>query len=624
MPESGKAKVLIVEDDFNEVTALTTFLQNGGFDVVSCARAADALATLETSLFQAAVVDLRLPDRNGVDLVQSIKERDPAIPVIVHTGFASYESARDSLNLGVYAYVEKQDDYSKLVSTVHQAVTSRLSEELQRSRSRYLHLWNSVADALLLCDANGRLVDVNQSVCDSLGYTRDELLCLSISDIEARPGVGRLLADENPPCLEKPIAVETRHRRKDGSELPVEVRVSVVESLGKTNILVSARDITVRQRTEQELQRTQELVIRQERLRALGEMASGIAHDLNNTLSPIIGYAEMLISDPQLPSYGRDWMHHIVTAGRDAAAVVQRLRQFYRPDDGLSAQNTVSLTELLKEIPGLTRPKWSDEAQRNGRTIRFTLELAEDVRVFGNPVELRELVTNLVFNAVDAMPSGGEIILSLEATDESATIAVTDTGVGMSQEVADRCFEPFFTTKAGTGTGLGLSVCHGIAKRHDGTIEIVTARGHGTTFRITLFRLSDDAPEDQQTPQTPIPARNVLYIDDDHRLCELAGRLLKRLGHSVDVAHGGAQGLELARQKSYDVVVTDLAMPDINGREVTRAVKSRRPNTPVIVVTGWASSAELTPRPFDVAPDCVVSKPLTADKMLAAFRMVFS
>jgi CheY-like chemotaxis protein len=192
----------------------------------------------------------------------------------------------------------------------------------------------------------------------------------------------------------------------------------------------------------------------------------------------------------------------------------------------------------------------------------------------------------------------------------------------MTQQVANRCLEPFFTTKAGNGSGLGLSVCHGIAKRHGGAIEIDTALGQGTTFRVTLPRVAEREAAKPETTEPTTQKLSVLYIDDDHRLRELATRIFRRLGHSVDVAQGGAEGLELARRHRYDVVVTDLAMPGINGREVTRQVKSMRPHLPVILVTGWASSAELEPGPSSVVPDQVVSKPFTASKLRAALQAV--
>jgi signal transduction histidine kinase len=226
-----------------------------------------------------------------------------------------------------------------------------------------------------------------------------------------------------------------------------------------------------------ELQSAQEQIIQQERLRAVGQMASGVAHDLNNTLTPILGYTDLLLRDPQLPEGLRERVRWIHTAGQDAAAVVQRLQLFYRPPTPAELTQSVNLVQLVRQIPELTRPKWRDEAQHTGRTIEVELDLCDTAPVRGIAHELREVLTNMVLNAVDAMPSGGQITLRVRATDETVCAEVTDTGTGMTEEVRLHCFEPFFTTKGNTGTGLGLSVCHGIIQRHGGTIESIRLRG---------------------------------------------------------------------------------------------------------------------------------------------------
>lgn len=372
-----------------------------------------------------------------------------------------------------------------------------------------------------------------------------------------------------------------------------------------------------------ELTQTQQQVVRQERMRAVGEMASGIAHDLNNSLSPVLGYAEMVAASPEFPERLRELVQMIQTSALDAAAVVQRLSDFYRTDGPGFAVAIIKLSELVRQIPALTRPKWRDEAQKTSRTIEFKVEVEDNVVVIGNPSELREVLVNLIFNAVDAIPVTGTITLRLRVEDETAVVEVDDTGIGMTEDAASRCFEPFFSTKGPLGNGLGLSVCHGIVERHRGRFEVETRLGVGTTMRFVLPLANDMGAQSTGQPTGRAffpPRRKLLYIDDDPRLRGLVAVLLGELGQEVDVATGGAEGLSMFRVNQYDAIITDWGMPGIDGREVTRIIKQLRPGFPVIMVTGWGAGSPPDPSKIDIVPDKIVSKPITREKLHQALE----
>ncbi|MBI3462612.1 MAG: GAF domain-containing protein [Planctomycetes bacterium] len=364
-----------------------------------------------------------------------------------------------------------------------------------------------------------------------------------------------------------------------------------------------------------ELESAQQQVTQQERLRALGQMASGIAHDFNNSLSPILGYSEMLLLEPDLSDEIRRRLELIHTGAQDAAAVVARLQQFYRPSVPIDVTGWVDLVGLLRQIPDLTRPKWRDEAQRTGRVIDIRLDVVEMPPVQGNESELRELLTNLMINAVDAMPSGGQIALRMRATPPFALLEVSDTGTGMTEEVRLRCFEPFYSTKGTAGTGLGLSVCHGIVQRHNGRIEIDTAPGQGTTFRVYLPLEQEPRPIARIDTPGPLPRWHVLYIDDDARVRSAVESMLRQLGQEVDSADSGASGLNMLRAKPYDLVITDLGMPELDGLQVTRNVKTVRADTPVIMLTGWGSPFVTEAVTQENDPDYCIGKPVTLAKL---------
>jgi signal transduction histidine kinase len=236
-----------------------------------------------------------------------------------------------------------------------------------------------------------------------------------------------------------------------------------------------------------ELKQTQNQIVQQERLRAFGEMAGGVVHDFNNSLTSIIGYSDLLLNNADILADRSITLRHLKTmntAGRDAAHVVSRLRDFYRSRESEDVFATVDLNEVIEQSVSLTQPKWKTQARTSEHKIDMKLDLEKVPPVSGNPAELREALTNLIFNAVDAMPAGGTVTLRSRPKDNAVLFEISDTGTGMSEDVRTRCLEPFFSTKGEKGTGLGLSMVFGIIKRHNGTLDIESAVGRGSTFRI--------------------------------------------------------------------------------------------------------------------------------------------
>jgi signal transduction histidine kinase/CheY-like chemotaxis protein/HAMP domain-containing protein len=358
------------------------------------------------------------------------------------------------------------------------------------------------------------------------------------------------------------------------------------------------------QRACDEMRHTQQTFLQQERLRALGQMASGIAHDINNAISPVALYTESLLeTEAGLSPHARHCLEVVRRAVDDVAATVARMREFYRVREPQWQPAPVEAGELLQQVADLTRASWNDMPQQRGVTIRLAVETTPDLPPFmGVESDIREALTNLVLNAVDAMPDGGQITLRTRVLELGSQegrgirricIEVGDTGCGMDEATRRRCLEPFFTTKGERGTGLGLAMVYGMVERHGGMLDIITAPGKGTTVRLGF-----DAP-----PEPPLPGRigpagarperlRILAVDDDPLLLQSLAVILESDGHQVTMADGGQAGVDLFRHAHadgapYALVITDLGMPYVDGRKVAQAVKELSPATPVLLLTGW-------------------------------------
>ncbi len=348
-----------------------------------------------------------------------------------------------------------------------------------------------------------------------------------------------------------------------------------------------------------DLRRTQQAVLEHERLRALGQMASGIAHDINNAISPVSVYVDALLTHEKgFSARARDQLGIIQRAVDDVANTVARMGEFYRKRPAQLTLAPVSVNRTLRDVLDLTRARWSDIVQQRGVVVEAGIEAADDdPEVMAIEGELREALVNLVFNAVDAMPGGGRLTLRsgrvTRAGSHRVFVEVADTGVGMDEETRRRCLEPFFTTKGERGSGLGLAMVYGIAQRHGADLEIVSALGAGSTFRI-LFPAAVAAPQPiVNAPGASVPrSTRILLIDDDPLLLTSLGEVLKHDGHEIHTANGGKAGIEafldaLDAGRAFPVVITDLGMPHVDGRAVAAATKAAAPGTAIFMLTGW-------------------------------------
>ena len=373
-----------------------------------------------------------------------------------------------------------------------------------------------------------------------------------------------------------------------------------------------------------ELKQAQQQMVQQERLRAFGEMAGGIVHDFNNSLMSIIGYSDLLLQDPEMLADREttlDYLKTMNTAGRDAAQVVSRLRDFYRGREIEDVFSSVDLNEVIEESASLTQPKWKTQALESGRTISLEFDLEKLPPISGNPSELREATTNLIFNAVDAMPEGGTVTLRSRRDGENRVLfEISDTGTGMPEAVRTRCLEPFFSTKGEKGTGLGLSMVFGIIKRHNGTLEIESAPGRGTTFRIRFpveATASDEGSEEVEKLGRSV---RVLVVDDDAVPRDVVSKYLMADGHEVVTAASGIEALAKLTEENFDLLLTDHAMAGMNGLQLASVVKKMPGGQRVILMTASHEVASALEENGGV--DLVLRKPIPQKRLRQALRQL--
>jgi PAS domain S-box-containing protein len=374
------------------------------------------------------------------------------------------------------------------------------------------------------------------------------------------------------------------------------------------------------QRAYDDLRQSQQVIMQQERLRALGQMASGVAHDINNAISPIALYTESLLErEPTLSERARDYLRIIQRAIDDVAQTVAKMREFYRQRDQTADLQPLELNPLVEQALQSTRARWSDIPQERGVVIEARTDFDPRLpEVMGAPSDIRDALTNLIFNAVDAMPSGGVLIVRTRraggAEDPQVELEVVDSGIGMDEETRRRCLEPFFTTKGERGTGMGLAMVYGMVRRHGAAIEIDSTPGAGTTMRIR-FRAANHAVTSHVVAPTPtaIAPLNVLVIDDDPLVLEAVTHILRAEGHQAEPIDGGEAGIErfttaCREGPAFDLVITDLGMPFVDGRAVATAVKRLAAETPVLLLTGWGERLQ-TEHSIPADVDRVLSKP---------------
>jgi PAS domain S-box-containing protein len=537
----------------------------------------------------------------------------------------------ESVNLEIVPYKLKRPvlvTVEPVFDADHQVVgavcTARDLSELRKveavareHQSLIKNILESAREAIYAVDREGMYQWCNQAMLDLTGYEMRALIgryfLENVHDADRDMRRARFVASLNG----EPQRFESRYVTRDGAIRYALVNTAPIIVDGEmTGVLGIAHDIT-----EQKQER--ERAARADKLRALGQLASGVAHDFNNSLAAILGRAQLILrrvhDDELIRSLGV-----IVTAAEDAAATVRRIQTFARKSS-VAEMELLDIGGLLRDAVEITRTRWENEARARGRIIDVVLSGGEGFFTRGNASEMREVFVNLIVNAVDAMPLGGKLTICCKRKGDRIQLRFADTGTGMEEEVRERIFEPFYTTKGVNGTGLGLSVSYGIIERHDGTISVSSKLGEGTTFHIDLpFDDSSQQMIAANDASVNAPASlSVLVVDDEEVVRETLAEMLADLDHKVVTAESGRDAVEKIGIDDFDIVFTDLAMPEMDGWETAREIRKQKPELPVVLVTGYGATAQPPSGEVDLVAG-IIGKPFDFDQVTGTIARVLT
>jgi PAS domain S-box-containing protein len=522
-----------------------------------------------------------------------------------------------------------------------------LYQQIEEQHRQLQSIFDNAPVAIVYFDANGVAVTANAAAAARYGYAAPDMIGRPYSHYlrEAPPDLFDRVRQGTPfhaSHYVQPAAggdPDGKEAISDLSLLPVrDSREQVVGllllSFDVTELVSAQQEAETARRAAvdalAEVRATQTQMVQMEKMRAVGELASGIAHDFNNALMAIMGYTELAEEDLDNPQALASHLGIIKKAAQDASSTVQRLQRFARQRVATHGVAT-DLNEVVHDVVEMTRPRWRDTAQKEGRTYEVQIVTAPLPPVMGEPSGLREVLVNMIYNAFDAMPEGGKLTLTtrLHGPDQ-VEVEVADTGIGMTPDIVQRIFDPFFTTRGVEGTGLGLAVSWTIIQRHGGVILVDSAPGRGTRFivRIPIGQIETNA-DSVTPPQKQIGAEseiNILIVDDEPIIAGVLRSILSRHGFRVTVAQNAREALERLRQEgmSFRMVLTDHGMPGMNGLQLVAETKRLYPDLPVLLLTGWGETV-LQNHVAEALPDAVLGKPINQSDLLeVVIRMMNS
>ncbi len=615
-------RILVVDDELLILRIISDILSGEGYEVRTASSCDKAIQLLKEVPFHAVLTDIRMPEKNGIDLLESVRELNPNLPVILMTGFASIETAIEAVKKRAFDYLTKPLDYNKLKSVIKNAVeryelieeNRRLLQELKelnanlelkvKERNRELeNIVNSTHESIIITDRDLVIKSANSKTLSIFG---DYHIGKKLSDIIQNINFVSVV----PHILKDPFYT-SKHEIKYGDKF-LEVNLSPLvdfESHEIFGVVAVVEDITDKKKLEAQL-------IQSAKMSAVGQLAAGIAHEFSNILSAVLGYTGLAMSRNDLEQIKKD-LKVVEKASNRAVDILKKLLSFSRR--GEENFQLALIDEVIEDALALVEHTFEKEG------IRIVRHYGRIPPIRMNPGEIQQVILNLAINSKHAMPEGGVIAINVELEGDYVKIDFSDTGVGIPKENLPRIFEPFFTTKGNSGekgVGLGLSMVYAIVERHDGKISVSSEVGKGTTFTIMLpniQRLSDTERESSgrsllgKRVQTTRKG-NILVVDSEQVICEVIREFLSQAGHNVLIASTNESAIELIKNNHFDIVFLNLGRPERDWLEVIREIKNISPDSAVVILSGRSEDG-IVDRVMSEGIFSFINKPFTLSQI---------
>lgn len=602
MDTKKNTRVLIVDDDIGTCETLSDIFEINHYQTLIAHNGKDSLALMKNEVVDVAMLDIRLPDIDGLDLLEKMKQISPTLIGVFITGHASIDYARRAIEKGANGFFVKPLIIEEILFVINEALEKRsLALRYKETSAKLQNIIGASNDAIFAIDSNGMILQCNNAAEDIFGYSVVQLIQMNIGSLLGREnGEGKFDAVRFQLSCDKPE--EVYGRTKNGDSLVLEISSGSYDEDGKSMFSLIIRDVSARKKHEEEKTILQNQLIQANKHEAIGTLAGGIAHDFNNILTAIIGFSQLVKNTLEAESSALKDIEQVLSAGHRAKDLVRQILAFSRKS-GEEVQ-PVYAHLIIKEVLELLRSSIPKSIE-----IITKIDTKRAV-VLINPIQFHQVIMNLCVNAYHAMSEIGTlevgvstVLLSQEVEKkfklvegmEYLELVVKDTGRGMDHSTMARIFEPYFSTKPmEEGTGLGLSTAHGIIFEMGGAIDVKSKLGEGSIFTVYLPLIKEqiskhDASIDEDTATGK---ERILFIDDEMPIAELGKRILENYGYNVSSLSCSSMALKVFKENpsGFDLIITDNSMPEMTGTQLANEIYEIRPDVPVILVTGSADN----------------------------------
>jgi PAS domain S-box-containing protein len=635
--------ILIIDDDQSQLITLSDILEDEGFNPVCCKTGKEALNVVSSKEIQVAILDLRLPDYDGLVLLRELKKINPELKAIINTAYATLDSAMMAVNQEAFGFVKKMGDVRDLLSHIHRAFHAHLdlysktleskvkkrTEELIKSEAKWRSISEYSPNYIFLLDLEGRILFANK---DFYNIDKYGIVGKSIYDV-----LPHSAGDTAKNCYSEVIKsgelglYEIEYRDSSEKIHYVEFRVGpVLEGDKIIGLVNSATDITAPKLAELERRSLEAQLIQSHKMEALGTLAGGIAHDFNNILAVIIGYSELLLESKEFSERDQNNLNAIFNAGLRAKGLVEQILTFSRQKE--QEMSPVNCQLIVKETMKFLRA-----------SIPSTIKIEQKIDpssplVLADHSQIHQIIMNLCTNAYHAIgENNGVISISLgkERVKEKnkynlaegiyLRLVVNDSGKGMEPQIIERIFDPFFTTKAvGKGTGLGLSVVHGAVHRLNGKIFVESEKSSGSTFTVFIPAMDINIKRDDNiSAEIPLGTEKILLVDDDILVSDMVEQMLFSLGYNIVARNDSLQALDVFKENPFyfDLIISDQVMPNLTGLNMAKEILTIRPDVPVIIMSGFSEKIS-EEKIYDMGIKGYIVKPIIKKDIAQLIRRV--